>query len=132
PVADLFRGVGPSARRLPGRARVTAADNDADAIGALRGAAAGTQGLKRLAAELRDLFRSPLAAAELKRFDAVVFDPPRQGAEAQARALAASTVPRVVAVSCNPTTFARDARILIDGGYRLLPGPPGDQFLYSA
>ena len=69
---------------------------------------------------------------ELKRFDAVVFDPPRQGAEAQARALAASPVATVVAVSCNPATFARDARILIDGGYRLERVTPVDQFLYAA
>ena len=73
----------------------------------------------------------PLAAGELKPFDCVVFDPPRQGAEAQARALAASTVPVVVAVSCNPATFARDARILVDGGYRLTRVTPIDQFLYS-
>jgi len=131
-VADLFCGVGPFALRLADRARVTAADNDADAIAALRRAAAGTQGLKPLAAQLRDLFRSPLVPAELKRFDAVVFDPPRQGAEAQARALAASAVTAVVAVSCNPVTFARDARILIDGGYRLVRVTPVDQFLYSA
>jgi 23S rRNA (uracil1939-C5)-methyltransferase len=131
-VADLFCGVGPFALRLAERARVTAADNDADAIAALRRAAAGAQGLKPLAAQLRDLFRSPLAPTELKRFDAVVFDPPRQGAEAQARELAASTVTTVVAVSCNPATFARDARILVDGGYRLVRVTPVDQFLYSA
>ena len=131
-VADLFCGVGPFALRLAERARVTAADNDAEAIAALRRAAAGTQGLKPLAAQLRDLFRSPLVAAELKRFDAVVFDPPRQGAEAQARELAASTVSTVVAVSCNPVTFARDARTLVDGGYRLVRVTPVDQFLYSA
>jgi 23S rRNA (uracil1939-C5)-methyltransferase len=131
-VADLFCGVGPFALRLAERARVTAADNDADAIAALRRGAAGAQGLKPLAAQLRDLFRSPLVPAELKRFDAVVFDPPRQGAEAQARELAASTVAAVVAVSCNPATFARDARILVDGGYRLVRVTPVDQFLYSA
>ena len=62
----------------------------------------------------------------------MVFDPPRQGAEAQARALAASVVPVVVAVSCNPATFARDARILAGGGYRLTRVTPVDQFLYSA
>src|SRR5262249_28280295 len=127
-VADLFCGVGPFALRLAERARVTAADNDADAIAALGRAAAGTEGLKPLAAQLRDLFRSPLVPAELKRFDAVVFDPPRRGAEAQARALAASAVPTVVAVSCNPATFARDARILVDGGYRPLRLTPGGQF----
>jgi 23S rRNA (uracil1939-C5)-methyltransferase len=131
-VADLFCGVGPFALRLAERARVTAADNDADAITALRRAVAGTRGLKPVAAQVRDLFRSPLVPAELKQFDAVVFDPPRQGAEAQARELAASIVPAVVAVSCNPTTFARDARILVDGGYRLLRVTPVDQFLYSA
>ena len=70
--------------------------------------------------------------AELKRFDAVVFDPPRQGAEAQARQLAASKVPLVVAVSCNAATFARDARILVDGGYRLTAVTPVDQFRHSA
>jgi 23S rRNA (uracil1939-C5)-methyltransferase len=70
-------------------------------------------------------------AAELKRYDCVVFDPPRQGAEAQARTLAASGVPIVVAVSCNATTFARDARILVDGGYRLKRVTPVDQFRYS-
>jgi 23S rRNA (uracil1939-C5)-methyltransferase len=131
-VADLFCGVGPFALRLAERARVTAADNDADAIAALRRAAAGAQGLKPVAAQVRDLFRSPLVPAELKQFDAVVFDPPRQGAEAQARELAASIVPVVVAVSCNPTTFARDARVLVDGGYRLVRVTPVDQFLYSA
>jgi 23S rRNA (uracil1939-C5)-methyltransferase len=73
-----------------------------------------------------------LSRTELKRFDAVVFDPPRQGAYAQARELAASGVPVVVAVSCNPATFARDARILVDGGYRLVRVTPVDQFLYSA
>jgi 23S rRNA (uracil1939-C5)-methyltransferase len=131
-VADLFCGVGPFGLRLAERARVTAADNDADAILALRRAAAGAKGLKPFAAQVRDLFRSPLVPTELKQFDAVVFDPPRQGAEAQARELAASIVPVVVAVSCNPTTFARDARILVDGGYRLARVTPVDQFLYSA
>jgi 23S rRNA (uracil1939-C5)-methyltransferase len=131
-VADLFCGVGPFALRLAERARVTAADHDADAIAALRRAAAGAKGLKPLAAQVRDLFRSPFVPAELKQFDALVFDPPRQGAEAQARELAASIVPVVVAVSCNPTTFARDARILVDGGYRLARVTPVDQFLYSA
>ena len=69
---------------------------------------------------------------ELARLDAVVFDPPRQGAQMQARELAASPVPILVAVSCNPLTFARDAKILVDGGYRLTRVTPVDQFLYSA
>ena len=131
-VADLFCGVGPFALRLAERARVTAADNDADAIAALAAATRGTQGLKPIAAQARDLFRRPFAQLDLKGLDAVVFDPPRQGAEGQARALAASAVPIVVAVSCNPTTFARDARILVNGGYRLVRVTPVDQFLYSA
>jgi len=131
-IADLFCGVGPFALRLAERARVAALDSDADAIAALARAVAATQGLKPVDAEARDLFRRPLLPAELKRFDAVVFDPPRQGAEAQARALAASAVSRVVAVSCNAATFARDARTLVDGGYRLMQVTPVDQFLYSA
>jgi 23S rRNA (uracil1939-C5)-methyltransferase len=131
-VADLFCGVGPFALRLAERARITAADNDVAAIAALQRAATGTQGLKPIEALGRDLFRRPFVPAELKRFDAVVFDPPRQGAEAQAHALAGSAVATVVAVSCNPGTFARDARILIDGGYRLVRVTPVDQFLYSA
>ena len=130
-IADLFAGVGPFALRLAERARVTAVDSDKEAVAALKRAAETTQGLKPVTTEARDLFRRPLAADELKPFDAVVFDPPRQGAEAQARALAASAVPVVVAVSCNPATFARDARILVDGGYRLTRVTPIDQFLYS-
>ena len=129
-VADLFAGVGPFALRLAERARVHAADSDAPAMAALRHAAA--PGLKSIEAETRDLFRRPLIALELTRFDAVVFDPPRQGAQAQARAFAESKVPVVVAVSCNPATFARDARLLVDGGYRLVAVTPVDQFRYSA
>jgi 23S rRNA (uracil1939-C5)-methyltransferase len=130
-VLDLFCGVGPFALRLAERARVTAVDSDAAAIAALARAAAKTGGLKPVAVHTRDLFRRPLLASELQDFDAVVFDPPRQGAEAQARALAASRIPVVVAVSCNPATFARDARILVDGGYRLAGLTPVDQFRYS-
>jgi 23S rRNA (uracil1939-C5)-methyltransferase len=130
-VADLFAGVGPFALRLAERARVMAADSDEDAVAAIKRAAETTQGLKPVTAVARDLFRRPLVAAELKPFEAVVFDPPRQGAEAQARALADSSVPTVVAVSCNLTTFARDARILADGDYRLTRVTPVDQFRYS-
>jgi 23S rRNA (uracil1939-C5)-methyltransferase len=131
-VADLFCGVGPFALRLAERARIAAADSDAGAIAALTKAAGTASGLKPIDAQIRDLFRRPFTARELSAFDAVVFDPPRQGAEAQARELAASKVPTVVAVSCNPATFARDARILIDGGYRLTQVTPVDQFRYSA
>jgi len=130
-VLDLFCGVGPFALRLAEKARVTAYDNDAGAVAALV-KAARTPGLKPIKAEPRDLFRRPLVPPELRDFDAVVFDPPRQGAQAQARELAASAVPMVVAVSCNPATFARDARILVDGGYRLPQVTPVDQFRYSA
>jgi 23S rRNA (uracil1939-C5)-methyltransferase len=131
-VLDLFCGIGPFALRLAEGARVTALDSDGAAIAALSQAAARTSGLKPVAAHARDLFRRPLMANELESFDAVVFDPPRQGAEAQARALAASRVPVVVAVSCNPATFARDARILVEGGYRLAGVTPVDQFRYSS
>ncbi len=131
-VADLFAGVGPFALRLAERARVTAVDDDAAALGALERAAASTGGLKPVEIERRDLFRSAITSAELKSFDAVVFDPPRQGAETQARELAASNVPIVVAVSCNPGTLARDARQLVRGGYRLAETTPIDQFRYAA
>lgn len=130
-VVDLFAGVGPFTLRLAERARVTAADSDGPAIDALKQAAANASGLKPIAAERRDLFRRPFAPSELARTEAVVFDPPRQGAQAQARDLAASKVPVVVAVSCNPATFARDAKILIDGGYRLAEVTPVDQFRYA-
>jgi 23S rRNA (uracil1939-C5)-methyltransferase len=130
-VADLFSGIGTFALRLAERARVSAADNEASAVHALERAAATSSGLKPVECQVRDLFRRPLMAAELKTFDAVVFDPPRQGAEAQARELAKSKVATVVAVSCDATTFARDASILIDGGYKLGVVTPVDQFRYS-
>jgi 23S rRNA (uracil1939-C5)-methyltransferase len=79
----------------------------------------------------RDLFHAPLGPKELQAYDAVVFDPPRAGAAAQAEALAQSAVPRLVAVSCNPGTLARDLRILVDGGYRIARVTPVDQFLFS-
>ena len=130
-VADLFCGVGPFALRLAERARVYAADLDEPAVAALKQAAQTTSGLKPVEAEKRDLFRRPLAASELNRFDAVVFDPPRQGAEAQSHELAKSKVSVIAAVSCNIATFARDARILMDGGYRPTAITPIDQFRYS-
>lgn len=131
-IADLFCGLGPFALRLAERARIVAFDADAAAVAALKAAAGTTSGLKPVEATARDLFRRPLVAQELKRIDAVVFDPPRQGAEAQARELTKSEVPIVVAVSCNPATFARDARILVDGGFRLTAVTPVDQFRHSA
>jgi 23S rRNA (uracil1939-C5)-methyltransferase len=131
-IADLFCGIGPFALRLAESARVLAVDNDAAALSALKRAAASTSGLKPVEVQERDLFKDPLLASELRRFDAVVFDPPRQGAQAQARALAASGVPLVVAVSCNAGTFARDAPELVRGGYKLVEITPLDQFRYSA
>ncbi len=130
-VVDLFAGIGTFALRLAERARVSAADSDAAMIKALERAASTASGLKPLETQTRDLFRRPFMANELKGFDAAVFDPPRQGAEAQARELAKSTVPVVVAVSCDATTFARDAKILLGGGYTLATVVPVDQFRYS-
>ena len=130
--ADLFAGVGPFTLRLARQSRIAAADDDDLALAALKRAAALTTGLKPVTVERRDLFKNPLTAAELNRFDAVVFDPPRQGAAAQSRELAASKVAVVVAVSCNTASLARDLRFLIDGGYRLTAVTPVDQFRYSA
>ena len=130
-IADLFCGVGPFALRLAAKSRVTALDSDTGAVAALQKAATSTSGLKPVKAEARDLFRRPLMPQELRDFDAVVFDPPRQGAQAQATQLAASKVPTVVAVSCNVTTFARDAKILIHGGYRIEGVTPVDQFRHT-
>jgi 23S rRNA (uracil1939-C5)-methyltransferase len=130
-IADLFCGVGPFALRLAAKSRVSAFDSDAGAVTALQKAATSTSGLKPVKAETRDLFRRPLVPQELRDYDTVVFDPPRQGAQAQAQQLAASKIPVVVAVSCNVATFARDARILIDGGYRIEGVTPVDQFRYT-
>ncbi|HKY86840.1 MAG TPA: methyltransferase [Pseudorhodoplanes sp.] len=130
-IADLFCGVGPFALRLAETAKVTAMDSDEAALAALA-QAAHAPGLKPVAVQKRDLFRRPLTAPELKGFDTVIFDPPRQGAEAQARELAKSKVPLVIAVSCNAATFARDAKILLDGGYKLSAVTPVDQFKYTA
>ena len=128
-IADLFCGIGTFALRLAEKARVAAADSNAAAIKALQSARG--DGLKPVEAQTRDLFRRPFMASELKNFDAVVFDPPRQGAEAQARELAKSVVPLVIGVSCDATTFARDAKILVEGGYKLARVTALDQFRYS-
>jgi 23S rRNA (uracil1939-C5)-methyltransferase len=130
-IADLFCGVGPFALRLAAQSRIAAFDSDAGAVTALQKAATSTSGLKPVKAETRDLFRRPLMPQELRDYDCVVFDPPRQGAQAQVVQLAASKIPVVVAVSCNVATFARDARILVDGGYRLAGVTPVDQFRHT-
>ncbi len=130
-VADLFAGSGAFTLRLARTAAVHAVESDAAALAALDTAKRGTSGLKPVTTERRDLFRAPLRAAELASFDAVVLNPPRQGAEAQARALATARVPVVAYASCNAASFARDARVLVDAGYRLECVTPVDQFLWS-
>jgi 23S rRNA (uracil1939-C5)-methyltransferase len=130
-VADLYAGAGTFTLPLARTRHVAAFDGAADLIAALD-AAARSGGLgPRVMAAARDLERRPLSVRELAAYDAVVFDPPRGGAEAQARELARSEVEMVVAVSCNPATFARDARILIDGGYEIGPVMPIDQFRWT-
>jgi 23S rRNA (uracil1939-C5)-methyltransferase len=131
-VADLFCGAGAFALRLARSHEVSALDADPAAIAALARAAATTPGLHKLAAETRDLFRRPLRADELAAFDGALIDPPRAGALEQARALVASTLPLVVSISCNAATFARDARILIEGGFQVESVTPLDQFRFSA
>ena len=131
-IADLFSGLGTFALRLAEQAEVHAVEHDGPALAALSKAARNAQGLKRVTSEARDLFRRPLSRDELKTFEVVVFDPPRAGAEAQAREIAASAVPLAIAVSCNAQTFARDAKILVDGGYSLERATPVDQFRHSA
>ena len=131
-VADLFCGIGPFGLRIAEQAKVTAMDSDKPAIAALVQAVRLTSGIKPLKAEVRDLMREPVVANELKEFDAVVFDPPRAGAEAQARQLAKSAVKTVVAVSCDAASFARDAEILAGGGYRLKSLTAVDQFKWTS
>lgn len=130
-IADLFCGVGTFTFALAARGRVLAMDGDKAAIAALKEAATRAQGLKPIDARVRDLMREPLSRTELEEVDAVVFDPPRAGAKAQAEMLAKSKVPAVVAVSCNPATLARDVRMLVDGGYRIESVTPIDQFVWS-
>ncbi|OKL42572.1 class I SAM-dependent RNA methyltransferase [Pseudovibrio exalbescens] len=134
-VADLFAGAGTFTFRLARTASVHAVESDSAALAALDAARRHAKGLKEVSSERRDLFRRPLTTKELDNFgngyDAVVFDPPRAGALAQAEELARSSVTRIVAVSCNPATLARDLRALLDGGYTLTKVVPVDQFLFS-
>jgi 23S rRNA (uracil1939-C5)-methyltransferase len=131
-IADLFAGSGTFSLRLARVGRVHAVETEDKALAALDHAARNTQGLKPVTIERRDLFRRPLMTAELKHYDAVVFDPPRAGAEFQCKELARSTVKKIVAVSCNPLTLARDLAILIEGGYRITKVTPIDQFLWTS
>jgi 23S rRNA (uracil1939-C5)-methyltransferase len=130
-VADLFAGAGTFSLPLAQRASVHAVESDASSLAALSQAARRATNIKPVVTERRDLFRQPLTKEELKRFDAVVMDPPRAGAEAQAANLAASRMERLAMVSCNAVTFARDLRLLVDGGWRIDRVTPIDQFLWS-
>jgi len=134
-VADLFSGSGTFTMPLAIGAHVMAVEGDAEAVTALQNGADRTAGAGKcnpVEAVRRDLFRRPLLAVEMKTFDAVVFDPPRAGAREQVAEIAKSNVPCVVGVSCNPTSFARDAAILREGGYKLLWVQSVDQFRHSA
>jgi len=131
-VIDLFAGCGTFALPLAERAEVHAVEGDAAMIAALDGGWRHAQGLKRVTTEARDLFRRPLLPDELSGFDAAVIDPPRAGAAAQIAALADARLPRIAHVSCNPSTFARDASALIGAGYGLGPVKVVDQFRWSA
>lgn len=126
-IGDLFAGLGTFALSLEGQ--VTAAEAARDAVLSLKLAATRTS--KALIAEHRDLYRRPYDAQELSAFDAIVLDPPRAGAVEQVRELAGSNVPNIAYVSCNPATFARDAEILVGGGYRLDRVRPVGQFRWS-
>ena len=130
-VLDLFAGVGTFSLRLAASTQVHAVDNNAAALAALARAARRRSELRPVTVETRDLFRRPFVATELTAYDAVIFDPPRAGAEAQAQALAGSAVPLVAAVSCNPASFARDVALLVAGGYAVESITPFDQFRHS-
>jgi 23S rRNA (uracil1939-C5)-methyltransferase len=132
-VADLYAGCGAFSLPLAmAGKRVRAVDADDRQIGALAAVCRDPRLGARLSAETRDLERRPLARSELAAFDGLVLDPPRAGAAAQVREIAASAIPVVAYASCNPATFARDARALVDGGFRLETVTPIDQFLWSA
>ncbi len=131
-IADLFAGCGTFSLPLAVNAEVLAVEEDAQMMLALDQGWRMAQGMKPLATEARDLFRRPLLPDELARFGAVVLDPPRAGAAAQVAELARSQVPKIAYVSCSPITFARDARVLVDAGYRIDWVQVVDQFRWSA
>ena len=130
-IVDLFAGSGTFTLPLAADAAVHAIEGEEAAIKALGRAAKKAAGLKRVTTEVRDLFRDPLDAKDLERFDAAVIDPPRAGAEAQTRELARSSLKRIAMVSCSATTFARDLRILLGSGWRATCITPVDQFIWS-
>lgn len=131
-ITDLFAGSGTFALPLAEQAEVHAVEGDAAMIAALDKGWRQAEGLKRITSETRDLFRRPLEPDEFKNVQAVVIDPPRAGAEAQTKTLALSKVPVIAFVSCNPVTFARDAKTLILAGYNLDWVQPVDQFRWSS
>ncbi|HRE21547.1 MAG TPA: RNA methyltransferase [Rhabdaerophilum sp.] len=130
-VVELFCGLGPFGLRLSREMKVTAYDSDAGAIETFNRSLRALPGGKPTMAEARDLFRRPLFAPELKLYDAALLDPPRQGAEAQIRELAKSKIPLIVYISCDPETFARDAKTLVGAGFQLQQVTPVDQFRHS-
>lgn len=130
-VLDLYAGCGTLCLALDGTAERLAVEGDDGLLAAIRTGADVARLGGRVRTEKRDLTQRPFAGKELAKFDAVVLDPPRAGAREQAAALAESKVQRIVYVSCNPATFARDARTLVDGGYDCLQVTPIDQFLWT-
>ena len=131
-VADLFAGLGTFALRLATSAEVAAYDTEGPALAALDRAARATPSLRAIRIATRDLFSRPLEPDELNGLDGLVLDPPRAGAEAQMRTIAASKLERVVSVACDAQTFSRDAAILLGGGFTIERIEPIDQFRYSA
>ena len=131
-ITDLFAGVGTFSLPLAERAEVHAVEGDAAMMAALDKGARNADGLHRVTVETRDLYRRPLEADEFKGIEAVIIDPPRAGAEAQSHALARAKVPVIASVSCNPITFARDAKILMAAGYKLDWVQVIDQFRWSS
>ncbi len=129
--ADLFAGAGAFALRLARTMPVLAVEGESGLLHALQRAAQRTPGLKPVDARVRDLALEPITSKELEGYSLVVIDPPRAGAKAQAERLSDSLVPVIVSISCNPATFARDAAILIEGGYRMGPVTPVDQFKWT-
>ncbi len=130
-IVDLFSGYGAISLPLAARASVHAVELEQPALDALETVAASMTSIKKITQERRDLFHRPLRAPVLNKFDGALFDPPRAGAEEQASELAKSTITRLAAISCNPKTLARDAKILVDGGFRVSSLTPIDQFVYS-
>ena len=130
-IADLYCGIGTFAIRMAKKTKVTAFDNDKLSILALKKAINHTQGLKPIVAIKRNLSTQPLVPQELKKFDTIVFDPPRSGAKNQVQQLVASKVKRIIAVSCNPSSFASDASVLARGGFTLKRVTPVDQFKFT-